>query len=378
MVERDRGLRILHVLRSPVGGLFRHVVDVVRGQIARGHAVGMVCDARTGGDYAARSFEPLTPTLALGLSRFAMPRELGFADLRAMRHVADRVARTAPDVVHGHGAKGAAYVRLAVGGGGPLRVYTPHGGSLLYRPGTPAAAFYLTLERLLKARTDLFLFESAFVARLFEAKVGVPSATARVVPNGVADAEFTEVPLRSDATDLLYIGELRRLKGVDLLIDAVASLRDTGMALTATIVGDGGAREELKRQARRRGLDGAIRFRPPMPAREAFALGHVMVVPSRAESFPYIVLEAAAAAKPLVVTRVGGIPDMFGPFTERLVAPDDATALEAAIADRANQSERTTADARLLQERIRTTFSLDEMVDGGLSAYREAMAARKS
>ena len=58
--------------------------------------------------------------------------------------------------------------------------------------------------------------------------------------------------------------------------------------------------------------------------------------------------------------------------------PDDARALEAAIANSVNQSERTMADVRLLQERIRTTLSLDDMVDGGLRAYREAMAARKS
>ena len=103
-----------------------------------------------------------------------------------------------------------------------------------------------------------------------------------------------------------------------------------------------------------------------------------MVVPSRAESFPYIVLEAAAAGKPLVVTNVGGIPDMFGPFADRLVPPDDATRSRRAIAQAVNQSERMTADSRLLQERVRTTFSLDDMVDGGLDAYRDAIAARKS
>jgi glycosyltransferase involved in cell wall biosynthesis len=378
MPGTDRSLRILHVLRLPLGGLFRHVMDVARGQIERGHAVGIICDAATGGDYVTRVLDNAAPKLALGLSRFAMPRQLGFADLAATRHVAGRVAQSVPDVVHGHGAKGAAYVRLAVGRGGPLRVYTPHGGSLHYRPGTPGAAFYMLLERLLKPRTDLFLFESSFIARLFEAKVGIPDAPVRVVPNGLAPAEFAEVPMRADATDLLYIGELRRLKGVDLLIDALASLRDNGMPLTATIVGDGRNREELKQQVRQRGLDPAIRFFRPMPAREAFALGRLMVVPSRSESFPYIVLEAAAAAKPLVVTRVGGIPEMFGPLADRLVTPDDARALEAAIANSVNQSERTMADVRLLQERIRTTFSLDDMVDGGLRAYREAMAARKS
>lgn len=374
----DRGLRILHVLRSPVGGLFRHVMDVVRGQIARGHQVGIVCDAGTGGDFATRILNDAAPALALGLSRIAMPRQIGILDLAATRHVARRVAETGPDVLHGHGAKGAAYARLAVGRGGPLRVYTPHGGSLLYRPGTAISSFYLLLEKLLKRRTDLFLFESAFIARLYDEKVGTPETLARVVPNGVADSEFAEVPLQADATDLLYIGELRRLKGVDLLIDALAALRAGGKALTATIVGQGKARLELQEQARRVRLDDSIRFVSPLPARSAFALGRVMVVPSRAESFPYIVLEAAAAGKPLVVTRVGGIPDLFGPFADRLVTPDDTAALEHAIANAVNQPESIAADTRLLQQRVRTTFSLDEMVDGGLGAYREAIATRKN
>jgi glycosyltransferase involved in cell wall biosynthesis len=374
----ERGLRILHVLRSPVGGLFRHVMDVVRGQIARGHQVGIVCDAGTGGDFATRILNDAAPALALGLSRIAMPRQIGILDLAATRHVARRVAETGPDVLHGHGAKGAAYARLAVGRGGPLRVYTPHGGSLLYRPGTAISSFYLLLEKLLKRRTDLFLFESAFIARLYDQKVGTPKTLARVVPNGVADSEFAEVPLQADATDLLYIGELRRLKGVDLLIDALAALRAGGKALTATIVGQGKARLELQEQARRVGLDDSIRFVSPLPARSAFALGRVMVVPSRAESFPYIVLEAAAAGKPLVVTRVGGIPDLFGPFADRLVTPDDTAALEHAIANAVNQPESIAADTRLLQQRVRTTFSLDEMVDGGLGAYREAIATRKN
>lgn len=374
----DRSLRILHVLRSPVGGLFRHVVDMVRGQVARGHQVGIICDANTGGNFAARILEEVTPQLALGLSRTSMPRQIGVIDVSATRYVAKRVAETKPDIIHGHGAKGAAYARLAVSPGGPLRVYTPHGGSLLYRPRTPIAAFYMLMERLLKRRTDLLLFESAFIARLYTEKVGTPQTLARVVPNGVAESEFAEVPLRANATDLLYIGELRRLKGVDLLIDAVAALRSAGQNLTLTIVGRGNARIELEEQARRAGLDEAIRFVSPLRARDAFALGRIMVVPSRAESFPYIVLEAAAAGKPLVVTRVGGIPDLFGPFADRLVAPDDVAALERAIANAVNQSERMTADSRLLQERVRTTFSLDDMVDGGLSAYRDAIAARKS
>jgi glycosyltransferase involved in cell wall biosynthesis len=378
MSEPASRLRILHVLRSPVGGLFRHVVDVARGQSARGHQVGMVCDSLTGGAHAERVLRDLVPHLALGLSRFSMARHIGFGDLAAIRHVAGRVRQAAPDVVHGHGAKGAAYARLAVSSGGPLRVYTPHGGSLLFQPGTAVGRFYLTLEKLLNRRTDLFLFESAFIERLYRIKVGEPAAAWRIVPNGVGDDEFAEVPPGADATDLLYIGELRALKGVDVLLAAMTRLHERGCRLTVTIVGDGASREELKRQAQQSEIAEAVRFLPPMPARQAFALGRVMVVPSRAESFPYIVLEAAAAGKPLIATKVGGIPDMFGPFADRLIPADDCGALERALTDAVNHPATTQDAAALLRERIRTNFSLDDMVDGGIDAYRSALAARKS
>ena len=103
-----------------------------------------------------------------------------------------------------------------------------------------------------------------------------------------------------------------------------------------------------------------------------------MVVPSRAESFPYIVLEAAAAGKPLIATNVGGIPDMFGPFADRLIHPDNRDALERALTYAVNHPETMRDAAGLLRERIRTNFSLDDMVEGGIDAYRSALAARKS
>jgi glycosyltransferase involved in cell wall biosynthesis len=378
MSEPARPLRILHVLRSPVGGLFRHVADLVRGQSARGHWVGVVCDSLTGGDHAVRILRDLSPRLQLGLSRLPMGRQIGIRDISAVRHVAGCVRQAVPDIVHGHGAKGGAYARLAVSAGGPVRAYTPHGGSLLFQPGTVAGRFYLSLEKLLRRRTDLFLFESAFIERLFRKKVGEPGALSRTVPNGVGADEFADVALARDATDILYIGELRTLKGVDVLLDAMAALRVRGLPLTATIVGAGASRGDLTRQAEQSGLATAVRFLPPTPACEAFALGRIMVVPSRAESFPYVVLEAAAAGKPLIATNVGGIPDMFGPLADQLIAPDDRGALERKLTEAINQPDTIRDTAVLLRERVRTNFSLDDMVEGGIDAYRAAIAARKS
>ena len=100
-----RSLRVLHVLRAPVGGLFRHVVDLARGQVARGHAVGLIVEADPGSQQAEATLEALRPDLALGLTRIPMSRHIGWSDLGAARHVA-REAKTSLDVLHGHGAKG--------------------------------------------------------------------------------------------------------------------------------------------------------------------------------------------------------------------------------------------------------------------------------
>src|SRR5262245_51007516 len=105
-------LRILHVLRAPLGGLFRHVIDLAEGQTARGHDVGIV--AASGGSPAANErLAGLNKTLSLGVSRIEMTRQLGFGDVAAVRHVGRQIALLSPDVVHGHGAKGGAYARLA-------------------------------------------------------------------------------------------------------------------------------------------------------------------------------------------------------------------------------------------------------------------------
>src|SRR3974377_2188049 len=78
-----RALNILHVMRAPVGGLFRHVLDLARGQTARGHRVGMVPDAATGGAEAEIRLARVAPWLSLGVTRIGMSRHLGPHDAAA-------------------------------------------------------------------------------------------------------------------------------------------------------------------------------------------------------------------------------------------------------------------------------------------------------
>ena len=118
-------LKIMHILRAPLGGLFRHVLDIARGQAARGHRVGLIVDSMTGGARADAVLAELAPQLALGLQRVAIARELGPSDFHALSAIAGHIKRAAPDVLHGHGAKGAALARLAPTAPGAIRVYTP-------------------------------------------------------------------------------------------------------------------------------------------------------------------------------------------------------------------------------------------------------------
>ena len=371
--------RILHVFRAPVGGLFRHVVDLVRLQAAAGHAVGIVCDATTGGDRAAQALADLEPLLALGILRVPMRRNPDLSDLRTLAAVRDRAEAVGATVLHGHGAKGGTFARLApVETDGPLiRAYTPHGGSYNYRPGTVMHRLYMGVERLLAWRTDVFLFESEYVASRHAAFAGETARLRRIVHNGIGEAEFDAVVPAADRFDLVYIGELRDAKGIPYLLDALAALRATGRDLSLLLVGSGPDAASLAAHAERLGLIDAVTFEPPQPIRPVLARGRVMVVPSLAESLPYVVLEAAAARQPMVATNVGGIPEIFGAATDDLVPPRDVTALAAAILWILDEAPET-RDARFaaLSASVRARFSMTRMGADVLSGYAAAFRAQ--
>lgn len=366
-------LNILHVFRAPVGGLYRHVLDLAREQVARGHRVGLIADSNTGGARADETLRELAPSLALGITRIPMRRQIGPGDALVLAKVMRRIARADVDVVHGHGAKGGAYARMAFNVRRAVRAYTPHGGSLLFGHDTLAGKFYLATEKLLMLRGDLFLFESAYSAEVFRRKIGKPRGLVRVVHNGVSRKEFEPIATRADATDLVFMGEFRPVKGIDVLIDAVAQLHRNGRIVTATLVGDGPERDTLRAQVERLGLADAVQFRPAMPARQAQALGRIMVIPSRAESLPYVVLEAAAAGLPLITTKVGGIPEIYGTLTDMLVPAENVGALAQTIARTLDNPDATAKLARRLRERVAESFSVDTMVDGVLDAYAAAL-----
>jgi len=321
-------LRIVHCFRSPVGGIFRHVRDLTEAQVADGHDVGIVCDSTTGGAFEEKLFRELEGSLKLGVRRTPMQRHIGPGDIASAYRTYKIIKQLQPDVVHGHGAKGGVYARLfgsllRVSRSRVARLYSPHGGSLHYDEKTLTGQFFFMLERLMERFTDHLLFVSDYELRTFRRKIGPPPIPNSLVYNGLQQSEFEPVAPNADAADFLYIGMMRDLKGPDLFIDALArASQQTGRPLSAAMVGDGDDLPKYKAQVARLGLAERVVFHPPMPARQAFRLARIIVVPSRAEAMPYIVLEALAAGMSMIPSAVGGIPEIFGADSPALVRPD--------------------------------------------------------
>lgn len=366
-------LRILHAVRAPVGGIFRHIIDVANGQADRGHEVGILADSLTGGERAEAALKAIAPRMKLGIYRLPIHREPHPGDARIALKFLSLTRSLKLDVLHGHGAKAGVFVRLRGKSRKTIRVYTPHGGSLHYPPNTLKGAVYSRMERALMDRTDLFLFESAFARDTYQRVIGKPAGLVRCVFNGVTAAEFDPVPLADDATDLAYVGEFRHIKGTDILIEAVARLRADGNPVTLTLAGDGEETRALKALIDQLKLGDAVRFIGHVNPRYGFSKGRLLIVPSRGDSMPYVVIEAAAAGVPMLAARIGGIPEIFGPHEDALFAGNSvgamADAIETALADIATTRTR----AKELRERIFVHFSQKAMVDGVLAGYRDAL-----
>ncbi len=363
-----RPMRVVHCFRAPVGGLFRHVCDLARGQAASGIEVGLICDSSTGGATAIDSLEEISHVCALGVERLPMSRTLSFSDFTAAAALRRRLRTTHADIVHGHGAKGGAYARIASLFSGTSAFYTPHGGSLHYSRRTPVGFVFLGLEQILATRTDGFIFESAFGLSAYSKKIGLPKRPVKVVPNGLAEHEFAPVEAADDATDFLFVGELRHLKGVDVLLHALAKIK-MERPVTATIVGSGPDEQAFKSLCDALELNDVVRFAGAHPARQMFSRARMLVVPSRAESFPYIVLEAAAAGLPMVATDVGGIPEIFGEYSSGLVPPGDVDALTTELIGFLDSPDSRRPVTERLKARVAQEFSVEKMVEDVTSFY---------
>jgi glycosyltransferase involved in cell wall biosynthesis len=204
---------------------------------------------------------------------------------------------------------------------------------------------------------------------------GVPDDRIRLVANGhTVEPALPEPPDGEVAFG--YVARFRAEKGHLRLLDALERVSTTAR-WRIDLAGDGPLRAQIESEARRRRLDGHLRFVGAMTDPRSFwADRHVAVLLSDHEGSPNALIEAAMAGRPMVATAVGGVPEVVSPAGGQLVPVDDpgaiATAMETMIRDA--ELRRSAGDAARRQAIER--FSIERSVDGHWAAIDEILAAR--
>ena len=143
--------------------------------------------------------------------------------------------------------------------------------------------------------------------------------------------------------------------------------------MRAVIVGAGPDADAFRSLAEDLRIGSLVDFPGAMPARSAFPLGRCLVVPSRAESMPYIVLEAAAAGMPMLATDVGGIPEIVSGTDTPLLPAGDVDVLAQAMQAFLDAPEPAKARATRLQTAVAERFTVERAAGEVLAFYAERL-----
>jgi glycosyltransferase involved in cell wall biosynthesis len=308
------------------------------------------------------------------------------ADLRSLRSLARTVRTFRPDIVHTHTAKAGALGRSAAllatrPGRRPVIVHTYHGHVLEGYFGRAATAGYRAAERGLGRFSDRLLGVSqATVDDLVRLRVA-PRERFDVVPLGLDLERFLAQPPAADHADgevvALYAGRLVPIKRVDLLLRALARVRARGARVRLVLLGDGELRPSLERLAAELGISDAVEFagyrEDVLPY---LAAADMAVLSSANEGTPVALIEAAAAARPAVATRVGGVADVVAEGAGLLVASGDEEGFAAALAELVADPGRRLAMGALAREHVRDRYASTRLIADVDRLYTDLLAAR--
>ncbi|MEL6341800.1 MAG: glycosyltransferase [Myxococcota bacterium] len=233
----------------------------------------------------------------------------------------------------------------------------------------PSAAVALekTMHRLRRVwwRVDRFLCPSQFLANKL-VEFGVPAARVHALHNPLDLSEHRAG--QGPGQGWLYAGRLADEKGVQVILRAAKMLPDRPLR----ICGDGPMARSLKQQARDLPWVRFLGHLPPEQLAEQIRSARVIAVPSRwYENFPYAVLEAQAAARAVVASRIGGIPEQITDGVDgRLVPPDDPRALARAVGELLDDPAQAQRLGQAGRARVGDTLRPADHVDAIVQLYQ--------
>jgi glycosyltransferase involved in cell wall biosynthesis len=230
-------------------------------------------------------------------------------------------------------------------------------------------------------RSALHIAVSRFARRTIANYTG-ESNKLRIVPNGVDINTFTPRSNgdRFDQNQILYVGFMRHVKGVDVLLRAMQRLVKQNPELKLVLVGGGIYRHsqaqesDLQEMARELGIEKNVSFvgiKTPAEVASYMRESAVLVLPSRKETFGAVLVEALACGTPVVATTCGGTVDIVDDSVGRLVPKENAEELADAILDIVSQRHRF--DAKKLRDHAVTNFGWEQIARRTMDLYGEAI-----
>lgn len=370
-------MKILQIARDFETGVGRHVLDLCEGLRRRGHEIHVVTSPVEASTWNTARGLALTASQAfcVPIARPVSPR----ADFAAHRAIAGYIREHGPfDLVHGHSSKGGALARLT---SGAPRIHTPH-AFITTDPDLSRGkrAVYEFMERVLAGRTEGLIALSTEEQRE-GLRLGIPQANIFVVHNGIAPQKLmdraaarTELGIPADALVPIFVGRFSHQKAPERFADLIADLVPDVPQIHALMIGDGPHKDAVIAQARGLGISGKICFFESQEAPRYMSAADILVMPSRYEGFPYVMLEALAARLPIVCYEFGGAHDVVdGNSNGCVVAQGRRQELAGAVRDILLDGEKRSRMAAAAVARL-PLFDLDAMVDNVVEVYRRVLA----
>jgi glycosyltransferase involved in cell wall biosynthesis len=385
-------VRVLRVIaRLNMGGPALHVSYLTAGLAKRGYETTLVAGSLASGE---DSMAFVADELGVDVVKIdQLHREISPArDVIAAFRLARLIRKVRPHILHTHTAKAGAVGRLAALLAGdarpPVVVHTFHGHVLRGYFDPLRTSAFRQLERALarsttalvavspQVRDDLVELDVAPATRFAVVRLGieldqrVSGSNGRVETRrvlGIAEGAFT----------VGWIGRMTGIKRTDDVLLAFKSLRERGIDARLCLVGDGPDRDEVERRAHELGVMRDTLFLGYQEeVASFFAAFDVFVLPSANEGTPVTAIEALAAGKPVVATRVGGIPDVVRDGEDGfLVAAGDVEALGDRLADLATDHELRERMGEAARARVRERYSVERLVDDVDRLYRSLLEA---
>ncbi|MBN2470720.1 MAG: glycosyltransferase [Anaerolineae bacterium] len=367
-------IRVCHVLSSlQLGGVERQLANYLRASDSSQFEHHVISIGQSG---------PLLEELQqMGVATVVIGKSPGKLDLfRATGELRRTMQRIRPQIVHTH--------RFAAGWRARLTALTIRPRPALFHTehglNPWKKGLYLWLDRALARVTDVLISVSSPSFQLRQTREKYPLHKSHLIPIGIDMARFdtsghgeavrAELGIPASAILVVVVARLEPVKNIETLVRAFAVLDERYHLL---VVGGGSAFEDLQAQVAALGLEARVSmpgYRSDIP--DVLAAADIFCLPSLREDFPVSVLEAMASARPVIASRVGGIPDMVvDGETGLLFDSGDADQLVQAIRVYGEDEAQRLAAGQKGRARVVAEFSLARQVEQ-LEALYHQFAAR--